>query len=500
MNKSAGVLLGIVVAVGAISVGGAWYTGSKLEGVLQQQIVESNKELQAALLGYDATATLELVSLDRGLLSSNARYRFTGHGDVFRGDLELMIADHIEHGPLPFSRLIRFKWLPVMASSHYELENNSQTDKWFAATKGVAPFKGVVNVGYDLSAEGTLDFTPMELALDEQNNLKFSGLNATFSVSENRRKAKVDGYMDSLSLFLSSPDKAPLKLEINGLTLASNLQKSSFDYYLGQNTLELSGLKATFGDKQSVLTLKNFEQKTSSEETGSTVAGRADYRVGEIAFDDKKVGSAEMLWSMKNLDSQGMLDLMQVYQTVLQPYQKAATEANAEGEPAPELQMTDAEQVKVRAAVNKVLEAKPQIALESLALKTGSGESRFSLSLDLTKPQNLELPPAELGKQLISQLDAKLSLSKPMVADIAAMQAQAEGQTDAKLIAEQSAATAEMLSAMALATQLAKLEGSDVVSSLHYANNEVNFNGQKMTVEQFVGFVMSKLGGAGALQ
>ncbi|BCQ58456.1 hypothetical protein PBOI14_02060 [Pseudomonas sp. Boi14] len=208
MNKSAGVLLGIVVAVGAISAGGAWYTGTKLEGVLQQQVIESNKELQAALIGYDATATLELVSLERGVFSSNARYRLKTQGEVFNGGLELMIADHIEHGPLPFSRLIRLKWLPVMASSHYELENNGQTDKWFAATKGAAPFKGVVNVGYDLSAEGTLDFAPMELALDELNNLKFSGLNATFSVSENRRKAKVDGYMDSLSLFLSSPDKA----------------------------------------------------------------------------------------------------------------------------------------------------------------------------------------------------------------------------------------------------------------------------------------------------
>jgi hypothetical protein len=29
-----------------------------------------------------------------------------------------------------------------------------------------------------------------------------------------------------------------------------------------------------------------------------------------------------------------------------------------------------------------------------------------------------------------------------------------------------------------------------VVSELHYANNEVTFNGQKMTVEQFIGFVM----------
>ncbi|MBC2659466.1 YdgA family protein [Pseudomonas sp. MSSRFD41] len=500
MNKSAGVLLGIVVAVGAISAGGAWYTGTKLEGVLQQQIVESNKELQAVLIGYDATASLELVSLDRGVFSSNARYRLKGQGDLFRGDLELLISDHIEHGPLPFSRLVRLKWLPVMASSRYELEKSPQTEKWFAATKGAVPFKGVVNVAYDLSADGTLELAPVDLALDEQSSLKFSGLNATISVSDSRQKAKVDGYVDSLSLAISAPDQAPGKLEVNGLTLASNLTKSSFGYYLGQNTLELSNTKATFGDKQSVLTLKNFEQKTSSEETGSNVSGRADYRVGEIAFDGKTVGSAEMLWSMKNLDSQGMVDLVQVYQNVLQPYQKAATEAAARGEPAPELQLTPAEETKVRDAVNKVLAAKPQIALESLALKTGNGESRFSLGLDLAKPQNLELPTAELGKQLISQLDAKLSLSKPMVADVAALQAQAEGMTDAKQIAEQSAATAEMLSAMAVATQLAKLDGNNVVSALHYANNEVNFNGQKMTVEQFIGFVMSKVAGAGAQQ
>ena len=51
-----------------------------------------------------------------------------------------------------------------------------------------------------------------------------------------------------------------------------------------------------------------------------------------------------------------------------------------------------------------------------------------------------------------------------------------------------------------LATQLAKLEGNAVVSSLHYANNEVNFNGQKMTVEQFIGFVMAKVGAVSGAQ
>ena len=500
MNKSAGVLLGIVVAVGAISVGGAWYTGTQLEGVLKNQIVESNKEMQSSLIGYDLTASLELVSLERGLLSSTAHYRLKAQGEMVHGDAEFLIVDHIQHGPLPFSRLIRLKWLPVMATSNYQLEKSPSTEKWFAATKDLPPLKGAVNIGYDLSADGNMEFAPVDVAMDANSNLKFSGMNLNFVTSDERKKAKVDGYMDSLKLSVTAADKPPVLVELNGLTVASNLEKSSFGYYLGQNTLELSATKATFGEKQSVLTLKNFEQKTATQETGATLGGRADYKVGEIALDGKVIGAAEMLWSFKNFDTQGSLELVQIYQNLLQPYQKAATEAAAQGEEAPQLKISEADEAKVRAAVNKVLEAKPQVALESLALKNGSGESRVSLVIDLAKPQSLDLPTPLLAQQAISQLDAKVILSKPMVADFGALQAQQDGVTDAKAAADQGTMAAEMLSSMALGTELAKLEGNDIVSKLHYAAGQVEFNGQKMTLEQFVGFVMSKVGGAGGLR
>ncbi|MNJ03833.1 hypothetical protein D3C73_1643170 [compost metagenome] len=57
-----------------------------------------------------------------------------------------------------------------------------------------------------------------------------------------------------------------------------------------------------------------------------------------------------------------------------------------------------------------------------------------------------------------------------------------------------------MFSSMAVGSQLAKLDNNNVVSQLHYANNQVEFNGQKMTVEEFVGFVMSKFAGPGVAQ
>ena len=83
MNKSAGVLLGIVVAIGVISAGGAWYTGTRIEGVLNSSIADANKELQAALVGTKGTASLELVSLERHLFSSTAHYRLKGEGEAF---------------------------------------------------------------------------------------------------------------------------------------------------------------------------------------------------------------------------------------------------------------------------------------------------------------------------------------------------------------------------------------------------------------------------------
>jgi uncharacterized protein YdgA (DUF945 family) len=501
MNKSAGVLLGIVVAIGAISAGGAWYTGTKIEGVLNNAIANANKELQTAMNGAKGTASVELVSLDRHTFTSTAHYRFKGEGEMF-GDapVELLFVDHIEHGPLPFSRLVSLKWLPVMATSNYELEKSPATEKWFAAAKGVAPLKGVTNIGYDESTTNTIDLLPLETALDEQSSLKFSGLTLNISGSAQAQKVKIDGYMDSLKLVTVAENQAPLQLELNGLTLASNLAKSSYGYYTGENTLELTSSKSTFGTKQSVLGVKNFEMKHLTEENGSNASGRADYKIGEVSLNDKKIGSANMAMSLKNLDIPSTLSLMQIYQTKLQPYEKAAAEAAAAGLPAPELNLTEAESAQVKADLQKLLAAGPQVSLENLSLKTANGESRANLVIDLTKPQSMDLPPDQLGKQLIALLDLNVIVSKPMLVDLLSVQAQLDGQTDAKAIVDQASGTADMFSGMAVGSQLATVEGTNVVTKLHYAANQVEFNGQKMTVEQFVGFLMNKFAGVTQVQ
>ena len=501
MNKSAGVLLGIVVAIGAISAGGAWYTGTKIESVLNTSLADANQQLQAALVGHKGTASLELVSLERHVFSSTAHYRLKGEGEMFGEEpVELLFVDHIEHGPLPFSRLVSLKWLPVMATSHYELEKTPLTEKWFAAAKDVSPLKGVVNIGYDNSTNGTLEMLPLETALDDKSSLKFSGLKLDVSASAQAQKVKADGYMDSLKLTTVSEDQAPVQVELNGLTLASNLSKSTYGYYTGENTVVLTNSQTTFGAKQSVLGFKNFEMKNQTEESGTSASGRADYKVGEVSLNGKAFGSAQLAMSLKNLDIPATMSLMQIYQSKLQPYEQLAAEAADAGQPVPELKLTEAEEAQLKTGLEQLLAAGPQVALENLSFKTTNGESRANLVLDLTKPQSIELPTDQLIRQLIALLDINLQVSKPMLVDVFTVQSQIDGQTDAKLIADQATATADMFGSMAVGSQLAKLDGNNIVSKLHYANNQVEFNGQKMTVEEFVGFVMSKFAGAGEVQ
>lgn len=498
MNKPAVVLLGIVVAIGAISAGGAWYTGKQLEPVLQTAIQNANKELQTSMAGVDGTVALELVSLDRGLFSSTAHYRLKAQGAVFGEDhqnAELLFVDHIEHGPLPFSRLVSLKWLPVMATSHYELEKNPTTEKWFAASKDVSPLKGVANIGYNNSVDGNVELLPLELK-DDKSAVSFSGANLDFNASAEGKTVKSSGYMDSLKVSVTDANNTPLHAELSGLTVASNLEKSTFGFYTGQNTVELSNTKVTFGPQQAVVTLKSFEQKDTSEIKDNNLAGRVDYKIDEIGYQGKPVGSAAMNVSMKNVDIPAMLVLTKLYQEKMQPVQAAA----AAGQPTPELQLTEAEQTLAQTNIDQLLAAKPQLAMENLSLKTTNGESRFNLVLDLTKPSTMELPPVELGKQMIALLDANLTLSKPMIADVAGLQAQIGGVTDPKAIEQQSQMASEMISGLAVGTQFATLVGSDIVSKLHYANNEVTFNGQKMTVEQFIGFVIGKIGAVSGAQ
>ena len=488
MNKPLGVLVGIVVVAGALNTAGAWYTGSKLEGVLKTSIEQGNQALATQLKGTATRATVELVSIDRGLYSSTAQYRVNIQDESAGADaqpLVMQFVDHIEHGPLPWSRIKTFKWMPVMATSNYSLEKTPYTEKWFAAAKDQSPLKGQVTLGYNRSVDGSMELLPFEAQVDENSSISFSGLTMDGQTDAEGINLKAKGYMDHLVLQAATPGQPPVRVELNGLTLASDLTKSSYGFYLGQNVLELSEGQLTFGERQSVAKIKNFEYAGSASANGSLMSGRLSYNVGDITLDNKPVGSAQMVMTASSLDIPAMQSLLQIYQTKFEP--------QADGT-MPMAQLTPAEQAQMQAEVEKLLAAKPQLALEKLTLKTTNGESQFNLAVSLAQPTSFEQPPIEVTKQTLTSLDAKLQLSKPMIADLSAVQAQLAGQTDPQTIAKMASANSEMAGVMAVQTGLAKVDGNNILASLNYAAGEVDFNGQKMSLEDFINVMMTRFG------
>ena len=82
-----------------------------------------------------------------------------------------------------------------------------------------------------------------------------------------------------------------------------------------------------------------------------------------------------------------------------------------------------------------------------------------------------------------------------MIADLSGVQAQLAGQTDPQVIAQVASVNSEMAGIIAVQTGLAKVEGSNIVASLNYAAGQVDFNGQKMSLEDFINQMMTRFGG-----
>ncbi|MDF0733022.1 YdgA family protein [Pseudomonas entomophila] len=495
MKKSVGILSGLAIAIAVATTAGAWYTGKQLPGELERSVARGNEELKKALVGTGGSMTIELVSLDQRLFTSTAQYRLKAKdiqvGESESLNFEVGVLDDIEHGPFPWSRVKAGKLMPVLATSNSALQKDDFTAPWFAAAGDKAPVTGQVSLGYDGSVDSDIRLAPVTLKEDNGNTLDFTGMQLLLSGDREGKAVKIHATADKLVMNLVSDDQPPVKLDLGGFKMGGELASTGHDMvYVGHLDLYLGETQVTLGPKQEVLVLKGLEQNSLySAEGENKLGGRLAYKVSDITYAGRAVGSGQMVLTMKSLNIPAMQSLIEWYQTKLPQLQAAA----AEGQEVPALDMTPQEQAKVQADLQQLLADKPQLAVEDLSFKTANGESRFTLAVDLANPASFDLPPDQLGKQLVSKLQGKLSVSKAMVGDLATLQALLDGQTDAQAIAMQSGQAGEMLGMMALQSGMATVQGNDVVSSLHYADGMVDFNGKKLTVEEFAVLLSMRL-------
>lgn len=465
----AGIASTALVVIATAGIAGAWYTGTQLEAVLQQNIQQANQQLNNQFPNTDLA--LELASLEKGLFSSQARYRLVVQApETDSSGMELFINDRIEHGPWPASRLVSFKWLPVMAVSHAQLEPHDALTGLFAASAGRPPVTLTSSVGYGRGIQGEFEVAPLNWSSSGVNG-NFSGLSAVYRTDAAGSAFKLKGRVDSMEL------QSHARVSLVGMDITLDRQRHASGLYLGTGRVELDQLAVVADDIPAVVISEMLQADTTTMDAdGANMA--LTYRIGSVNYGANRLGSLDMGWTLSRFDPQAMMALASLYNSVI--FETDNTDPQAIHD-------------QFQAALEQLLDGHPRLSLDNLSLRTANGESRFSLGLDLDRPQSLQLPPDLLWPQLIANLEARLVLSKPMLMDMLQYRALFQPQTGVAAVERDAALMVEMLSGMAEMLQLGRVEGDNIVSQLSYTGGAVQLNGQAMELEELTGLLSQSM-------
>lgn len=158
----------VIVALGAVWLGGAWYTGKVAEEEYVHQFELLNQNIQQSFSVKGLSVEFSQVAIERGLLSSKTRY------DIVVKDpnkpesvFTLPFEGTLYHGPLPVNQLSQFNFTPTMFASVDKLTKNDTTSPWFEIAKGKAPLTVTTSMNYQRQGNAKMDFAPFEVSVEK---------------------------------------------------------------------------------------------------------------------------------------------------------------------------------------------------------------------------------------------------------------------------------------------------------------------------------------------
>ncbi|MCQ4305898.1 DUF945 domain-containing protein [Stutzerimonas frequens] len=488
--------LALAVAVPLALFGAAtFYTSTQVESTARDAVDQANLKLREMGVGAGADVSLSLLSFERGLLSSTARYQIDIDVADDEGNAEhyaLLLNDRLEHGPFPVSRLSRGQLIPVAAQSHFELERTPLTQKLFDAASGEVPLVGEVTIGYDGGQAGDLRTAALNIE-DEDGSVRIAPASLNFEANRDGSDVRMDGELAEIDIDLQHSDSGqPVQVSLRGIGLSADKQDYDAGFGFGPSAITLQRMEIKAGDEPAVVI-----QQASVEEALSRGSRGLDqtigYRIGEVSAKGQTFRNLALVFSLRNLEESSLKALVASYKDILD--QSATPQESFAG-------MTSAQQQELQARALQLLEHKPTLALDEFGFETAHGAARLSVVLDLQSPSAEAFTPDAMITSMLASLKADAGIDRNLVRDIAGLVVQnnaRDGQLDQAALQQETEAATELFSGMALNTGWSRLEGERLVSSLHYANDKVTFNGREMSVPEFLGFAFGSVQNAGLL-
>ncbi|PUW63061.1 YdgA family protein, partial [Cronobacter sakazakii] len=277
-----------------------------------------------------------------------------------------------------------------------------------------------------------------------------------------------------------------VQLTFNGLKADGNTKMTSFNERVGEQKLDLEKLAiAIEGQEMALLEGISLNGKSDVAKDGKSIDSQMDYVMNSLKVQNQDLGSGKMTLKIGNIDGQAWHQFSQQYNE-----RSRALMAQPGIMDNPEQYQQQATEILL-SSLPLLLKGNPVITIAPLSWKNAKGESTFNLSLFLKDPGQTpvsatQAAPAEQLDRVVKSLDSKLVIPVDMATEMMTQVAKLEGyqQADAEKLASQQV---KGLAAMGQMFRITTMQDNSIVTSLQYANGQVNLNGQKMPLAEFVG-------------
>lgn len=484
MKKSL-VAVGVIVALGVVWTGTAWYTGKQLEGRMAEMVANANAELNKA--SPEAGLTLSYQDYQRGLFHSSMQLVIKPKAGVtstiLRPEQSIVFNETIDHGPFPFAQLKKFNLLPAMASVHTTLVNNPTTKPLFDIAKGQSFIDAQTRIGYSGDTSSDINLLPLDYVKGDEK-VAFSGGQFKADVDGNGDKIAISGEAQSGLVNTTNEYGQKVLMTFNGIKTEGNSSRSEFIERIGSQKGSIDKLAVSIeGKEMAVVEGLGIDAKSELQEDKKHLSGQIDYTLKSLKVQSKDLGSGKLTVKIGNLDGAAVQEFSKLYNA---ESQKLLADPATAKDP-------DIYQQRIvelfAANLPLLLKGDPVITIAPLSWKNAKGESTFNLSLFLKDPSTATGEPTSQEEQInrvVKSLDSKLVIPVDMATELMTQIAQLEGYqpAEAAKLAEQQI---KGMAAMGQMFRVTTMDGNNVVSSLQYSNSQVTLNGQKMPLSELFG-------------
>ena len=497
MKKSV-VALGVIVALGAVGVGGAWFTGEKAQTEYLRQIELANKQAQALGLSDSFKVVYKNKQFERGFFTSQVEdevvISLPKEGKVFT----IPLSTKLYHGPFPLDQLTKFNFMPVMFSAQGVIGKNETTQPLFDLLKSDKPVQYQASTSYSLATKGKVELASGEVTdpNSPQNKIAWSNVNIGFDVDKDLA-GKYDVTLDELTADLGpsnedgedSQDTTAVKsvnTKVKGMRLDASFKPTKWTYiYTGKGSYSTESFEMTSTDyagKTTSLIEKGLKATSDISLDGDFVNLKSESAVDSFVLDGKELGKLTNNSELNHIEANAANALIEAFFTV---FKSVSDDENANQEMASEILSSWTENHGMAIFNNQ-----PQIKLNPVSISDDQGKVSLDLNVALAKDPKFDLMAGSLYKQF-TDFAVNIHVDK---ATAEKLMTQLDPEADKALIKAQ----IEEQAKQAAAQNIVVNNDKNVTLNLVLEKGELKLNGQVIPEEQVQGVLFMLMMGMAA--